>query len=109
MDKRAGKSSPIFVKRPFVFDFGNSFLIIAGSDSRRRKSYARQRINTDTTGNDEEHVGILEFSTEQATEDVDIEEYDVTETRKNSAASVSGGKCGSMNRQNMGNCNIENA
>lgn len=50
----------------------------------------RQRNSNDPTGSDEEHVGILEFSTEQATENVNIEEREVPPTRKNSAASVSG-------------------
>lgn len=50
----------------------------------------RQRNSNDPTGSDEEHVGILEFSTEQATENVNIEEREVPPTRKNSSASVSG-------------------
>ncbi|XP_062575630.1 potassium voltage-gated channel subfamily H member 7-like isoform X2 [Saccostrea cucullata] len=75
-------------KRPRMQCKGRS--VDTGPTMRHRKSYIRHRNSNDPTGSDEEHVGILEFSTEQATEGVDIEEKDVTHKRKNSTASVSG-------------------
>ena len=75
---------------------------------RHRKHYLRQRAGNDPGGSDEEHVGILEFSTEQATEDVDIEESDVTQTRKNSSASVSGTNTISTSMYSMLLCKTNN-